>query len=46
LRSTKPLLVIDGLKLLAMQLKDVNVCATMVRYRALRSRVLQPLHGL
>jgi hypothetical protein len=29
--STKPLLVIDGLKLLAVQLKDVSVCAKMVR---------------
>ncbi len=30
-RSTNPLLVIEGLKLLAVQLKDVGVCATMVR---------------
>jgi hypothetical protein len=29
--SANPVLVIDGLKLLAVQLKDVHVCATMVR---------------
>ena len=34
-RSSKPLLVIDGLKLLAVQLKDVGVCATMVRLLSL-----------
>ncbi len=34
-RNSKPLLVIDGLKLLAVQLKDVGVCATMVRLSVL-----------
>jgi hypothetical protein len=33
--STERALVIEGLQLLAMQLKDVSVCATMVRLQLL-----------
>lgn len=34
--SAKPVLVIDGLKLLAVQLKDVHVCASMVKPQPMR----------
>ncbi len=37
-RSTERALVIEGLQLLAVQLKDVTVCATMVRLQWLQLR--------